>query len=111
MEVKPFLTRLVVVGGNRQHRIGAAVFGALGEFDRLEGIVGARPRHYWHSAVHRFHRQIDDALVFIKIEGGGFSCRTAWDNTVYAVLNLKFDQIDQPFLVELAIDKWGHQGS
>ena len=42
---QPVLGRLAVIGDDREHRVDARFDGALGEFDRMLGVVAARSGH------------------------------------------------------------------
>ena len=58
--VKPFLRRLVVVGRDHQHGIGAGLFGVLRELDRLVGRVRAGAGDHRHPALRLLDAPFDD---------------------------------------------------
>ena len=47
--VQTFLGRLVVIGRDDQHGVGARLFGMTGQLDRLSGRIGAGTRNHRHA--------------------------------------------------------------
>ena len=63
--VKPFLRRLIVIGGYDEHGIGAGAFGMPGKFDRLRGRVRARARYDRYPAAGLLDTPFHDLVVFL----------------------------------------------
>ena len=103
MLVQPLLARLVVVRHHRQHRIGATGLGRRGQFDRLQGAVGAGAGNDRDPAGDRLHGQVDHPLVLVEIECGRLAGGPAGDQAVNAAGDLELDQVHQPLFIDPAV--------
>ena len=54
VQEETFLRRLVVVGRDHQHGVGAGLLGVAGEFDRLVGRVRPGAGDHRHAALRHF---------------------------------------------------------
>ena len=70
--VEPLLGRLVVVGRDHQHGVGAGLLGVLRQADRLGGRVRARARDHRNPALGLIHAPFDDLLVLLVATASGF---------------------------------------
>ena len=62
VRVEPVLRRLVVIGRDHEHRIGAGLLGVPGEIDRLLGRIGAGAGHDRDPAARLIDAPFDDLL-------------------------------------------------
>ena len=98
--VEAFLGRLVVIGRDDQHCIGADLGGILGELDGLVGRVRSSAGDHGHPALRRYDCQLDDALVLIVIQRRALASRSGRHKSVRAFADLPFDNAPEGFLVE-----------
>ncbi len=65
----PLLGRLVVVGHDRQHRVGADLLGETGERHRFGSGVRAGAGNDRHALARHLDRDLDDAAVLLVGHG------------------------------------------
>ncbi len=73
MLVETALVRLVVIGCDDEHRIGAGALGMHGEVDGFMGIVRARAGDDRRAARSRLDADLDDPLVFVMAQRRRFA--------------------------------------
>ena len=109
MLVKSFLRRLVVIGRDHQHRIGAGLLGVLGEFDRLVRVVGAGARDDRHASARLVDADVDDAAVLGVAQGRALAGGADRHEPVRTRTDLPIDQRAERRLVEFAVLEGRHQ--
>ena len=68
--VKPFLRRLVVVGGHDENGVGAGALGVHRQGDRFGGVVRARSRDDGNASARLVDADVDDAAVLVVLSVG-----------------------------------------
>ena len=110
MRLHAALVRLVVVGRNDQHRVGASLFGMHGKIDRLGGVVGAGACNDWHPAARDLDRHLDDVFVLVMAKRRRFAGCADRHQAAAALVDLPFDEIAERLLVESCrIREWRDQ--
>ena len=109
MLVHAFLGRLVVIGRDHEHGVGAGLLGMAREFDGLGGRVGARARDHRNAAARLIDAPFDHLVVLVMRQGGALAGGADRNQTVGTFGNLPFDQVAETLFVELAVLERGHQ--
>src|SRR3569623_1780883 len=68
VQIKAFLSRLVVIRRYQQARIGPTFLGEASEFDGFTGGIGTGAGDHRHAATREFHHLADDLAVFVGVE-------------------------------------------
>ena len=101
--IKPFLSRLVVIGRHHQHGIGAGLFGVLGERDRFLGGIGAGAGDDRNAALRLLDAPLDHFVMLFVGQRRAFAGRADRNEPVGALGDLPIDQPAEGFLVDRAV--------
>ncbi len=97
------LAGLVVVGGDHQQSVGAAVGGPFGQGAAVGGVVGAGPPDLPHPMGHGVHRVLDGGELLGVHHGGALAGGAADDDGVGAPGDLVLEDPAQLFKVDAAV--------
>ena len=108
--VEPFLGRLVVIGRDDEHGVGAGALGVQRERDCLGRVVRARPRDHRNPAARFVDADVDGAPVFLVGQRRALAGRSDRYEPMRPGGDLPVDQRAVGLLVDLAVLERGHQG-
>ena len=97
------LAGLVVVRGDHQQGVGAAVGRAGGQGAAVGRVVGAGPRHHRHPVGHRVHRELDGGQLLGVGHGGALAGGAADDNGVGAAGDLVLKDLPQHIEMDASV--------
>ena len=109
MRIEAVLRRLVVIGRDHEHRIGAGLLGVLGEIDRLLGRIGAGAGHDRDAAARLIDAPFHDFLVLVMGQRRAFARGADRDEPVGALGDLPIDQVAERFLVDRTVLERGDE--
>ena len=103
MAEQAFRARLVVVGGDDQHGVGAGLVRLPGELDGLLGRIGAGAGDHRDPPARRRDHGAHDVHVLLVGEGGRFAGRPDGHEAVDPALDLVLDQPPQVVIGDRAV--------
>ena len=101
--VEPFLRRLVVIGRDDQHRVGARLLGVLRQFDRLGGRIRAGAGDHRHPALGLIDAPFHHLLVLVMRQRRALAGGADRHQAVGALADLPVHQVAECLLVERAV--------
>ena len=101
--VEAFLGRLVVIGRDHQHGVGAGLLGVAGQLDRLGGGVGAGAGDHRHAAGAASMQSSTTALVLVMGERRRFAGGADRHQAVRAGADLALDELAEGLLIDRAV--------
>ena len=96
---QPLLIGLVVIGHDREHRIGASRLGELGQRNGLGGGIGTSTRDNRHALIGDLDADLDDTTVFFMADGGAFARGAHRHQAVGSLGKLPLDEAGEGFLI------------
>ena len=103
MRVEAALARLVVIGRDDEHGVGARLLGMDGELDRLLGAVGAGAGDDRHAAFGDLDAELDDAVMLLVRKRRRFAGRADRNEAARSLADLPVDEGAEGVLVERAV--------
>ena len=97
---KPLLSRFVVIGMNDQQSVGAVTGDLLREIDGSLCAVGTAAGNDRNPLLCVIDAELADIKVLLLCHCRGFTRRTADDNSVGSMVNLKINQIRKGVIVD-----------
>ncbi len=110
MAVEAVLGGLVVVGRDREGRIGADLLRVAGQLDGLAGGIRPGAGDDRHPAARRFDAQLHDPHVLLVAEGGRLTGGADRNQPLGSLRDLPFDQPLEGRLIELAVLERRNEG-
>ncbi len=100
MREQALLRRLVIIRCDDEDRVGARLFGVLGQTDRFQRIVGAGAGNDRYAPAGRLDAEFDDAAMLGMRERRGFAGGADRNETVAPFGDLPLDVVDEGLLVD-----------
>ena len=111
MLVEALLRRLVVVGRDDEHGVGAGLLGMGDEIDRLEGAVRARAGDDRHAPAGDLDAKLDHPLVLVMGQRRRLAGRAHRHEAMASLGDLPVHVRGESLLVEGAVVReWCHEG-
>ena len=107
--IEPFLRRLVVIGRDDEHRVGAGPLGMLGEIDRFLGRIRAGAGHDRHPAARLIDAPFHHLLVLLVGQRRAFAGGADRNQPIGALGDLPIDQVAERFLIDGAVLERGDE--
>src|SRR5437867_13392240 len=103
MFVVTLLRRLVVIGSDRKHTVGAEPSRLPCTFNRLRSRIAARSDDHRHAASGLFDHDLRDPVRLLTTERGAFTGGAAWQDHVDAFGYLEINKSAMRILIESTI--------
>ena len=100
------LSRLVVIGGDEEHRVRADLAGIFCQLDSVCDIVRARARDNGNSARNALNAIFDRRLVLGIVKGRALARGSDGNERVDAVFYLEINKLTEIFKVDAGFGKW-----
>ena len=100
MRIEAALARLVVIGRDHQHRVGAGRLRMLRQLDSLARVVGARPGDDRNAAGRRLDAELHDAGMLLVRQRRRFARRADRHESRRALANLPVHERGESGLVD-----------
>lgn len=106
---QPFLVGLVVIGHDRQNRVGAGLLGVAGKIDCFSGRIGASAGQNGHALVGDFNADFNHTAMFFVADRGAFARRADGNKPVRALGDLPIDKTCEGFLIHCPVAHGGDE--